>query len=86
MRHLVIYAHPVDTSYGAALRDQVMASLRQAGHEVRLIDLYAEGFDPALSRDERLAYHTPGENERMVGDRTDRFMKYITGGDATRGA
>ncbi len=73
MRHLVVYAHPVDTSYGAALRDQVLASLQQAGHEVRLIDLYAEGFDPALSRDERLAYHTPGENEQMVRAHIDQI-------------
>ncbi|MCC6468333.1 MAG: NAD(P)H-dependent oxidoreductase [Alphaproteobacteria bacterium] len=66
MRCLVIHAHPVETSYGAALRDCVMTTLTQAGHEVRLIDLYAEGFEPALSRAERLAYHKPGENERNV--------------------
>ncbi|MCC7049989.1 MAG: NAD(P)H-dependent oxidoreductase [Alphaproteobacteria bacterium] len=66
MRCLVIYAHPVETSYGAALRDCVTTTLAQAGHEVRLIDLYAEGFEAALSRAERLAYHTPKENERNV--------------------
>ena len=73
MRHLVIYAHPVETSYGAALRDQVMASLQRAGHEARLIDLYAEGFAPALSRQERLDYHTPGANERTVRDHVDHI-------------
>jgi len=66
MRHLVVYAHPVQESYCAALRDRVVASLKAAGHEVRLVDLYAEGFEPTLSRDERLAYHTPEDNERAV--------------------
>jgi len=73
MRHLVIYAHPVETSYGAALRDQVLQSLRRGGHEVRLIDLYAEGFDPVLSRQERIDYHTPGLNERHVRSHIDHL-------------
>jgi len=41
--------------------------LRGAQHEVRLLDLYAENFDPVLSRQERLDYHTAGANENNVG-------------------
>jgi len=73
MRCLVVYAHPVEDSYCAALRDRAMRSLSEAGHEVRLIDLYAEGFDPVLSRAERLAYHTPGDNERTVRRHIERI-------------
>ena len=50
MRCLVLYSHPVETSFCAALRDRVVETLTAAGHEVRVIDLYAEGFQPALSR------------------------------------
>jgi putative NADPH-quinone reductase len=33
---------------------------RAQGHEVRLIDLYAEGFNPVMSAEERRAYHDDG--------------------------
>jgi putative NADPH-quinone reductase len=57
MRVLVIYCHPVETSYNAALHHSVLEGLRSAGHEVDDCDLYAEGFNPVLSREERLGYH-----------------------------
>ena len=66
MRCLVLYVHPVEASFCAALRDRAVETLTAAGHEVRVIDLYGEGFQPALTREERLSYHTPRENERMV--------------------
>jgi len=66
MRCLVVYAHPVAQSYCAALRDRAASALTGSGHEVRVVDLYGEGFDAALSRQERLDYHTSGANERNV--------------------
>ena len=53
---LVIYAHPVETSFHAAMHARAVAALRGAGHEVDDCDLYAEGFNPVLSRQERLNY------------------------------
>jgi len=50
MRLLVVFSHPGPDSFGAALRDRALETLRAAGHEVRLRDLYAEAFDPVLSR------------------------------------
>jgi NAD(P)H dehydrogenase (quinone) len=47
---LVVFAHPVRSSFLGALVDRTMESLREAGAEVRFIDLYAEGFEPAMSR------------------------------------
>ncbi len=55
MRCLVVYCHPVPESFGATLRDTALAALAARGCEVRLVDLYAEGFDPVLSADERRA-------------------------------
>ena len=57
MRILVVYCHPVPESFGAALRDTVMKALAESGNETKLIDLYAEGFDPVMGCDERRVYN-----------------------------
>jgi NAD(P)H dehydrogenase (quinone) len=57
MKCLVVYCHPVPESFCAVVRDAVLATLAARGAEVRLVDLYAEGFDPVLSADERRSYH-----------------------------
>ena len=58
MRVLLIYCHPVEDSYNAALHRAARAALENAGHAVDDCDLYAEGFDPVLSRAERLAWRS----------------------------
>jgi NAD(P)H dehydrogenase (quinone) len=68
MKALVVYCHPLDVSFNAAVRDQVLAGLASAGHEVRLLDLYKMGFDPVLSAQGRTDYHTPGLNEEEVAE------------------
>ncbi|MGA8195203.1 MAG: flavodoxin family protein, partial [Acetobacteraceae bacterium] len=40
--------------------------LIEAGHEVTDVDLYAENFDPVMSRQERLDYLNTDRNERPV--------------------
>lgn len=59
MKALVIYAHPVEGSLTSRARDRVIAALRRGGHEVRLTDLYAEGFRPELSDWERVHHLDP---------------------------
>lgn len=73
MRVLVIYSHPVETSFNAAVHARVVESLREAGHTVDDCDLYAEGFSPVLSRTERLAYHDTAVNQTPVQDYVDRL-------------
>ena len=53
MRVLVLYCHPLDDSFNAAVHRAAVETLRAAGHEVDDCDLYAEGFDPVLRRDEQ---------------------------------
>ena len=36
MRLLIVYCHPVEGSFGSAVRDAVVETARDAGHEVRL--------------------------------------------------
>jgi NAD(P)H dehydrogenase (quinone) len=68
MRALVVYCHPQAESFTAAVRRRVLAGLDAAGHEVRVLDLYAMGFEPVLSAQGRADYHTPGLNETEVAD------------------
>ncbi|KAG5192259.1 NAD(P)H dehydrogenase [Tribonema minus] len=59
-RVLLLYAHPVHegSSYSCALRDAVVSALKDRGHDVRVADLYAEGFEAALSAEELRTYMT----------------------------
>jgi putative NADPH-quinone reductase len=74
MRVLVLYAHPVETSFHAALHRRVVAELQAAGHTVDDCDLYAEGFNPVLSREERLNYHNTAINRAPVQAHVDRLL------------
>ena len=75
MRVLVLYAHPVETSFQAALHSAVVGALTRAGHQVDDCDLYAEGFDPVLSRQERIDYHDLAVNRRNVDPYVERVMR-----------
>ncbi len=56
MRLLMVYCHPNPNSFCGALRSTARAALIDAGHELREIDLYAEGFDPVLAREDLATY------------------------------
>lgn len=74
MRVLVVFAHPVESSFQAALHQRVVDSLAAAGHDIDDCDLYREGFDPVLSRDERLAYHDLTRNRDPVAPYVERVL------------
>lgn len=74
MRVLVVYAHPVETSFVAALHETVVASLRAAGHDVDDCDLYVEAFDPVLSRQNRIDYHDLARNRADVAGYVERLQ------------
>jgi NAD(P)H dehydrogenase (quinone) len=74
MRVLVVYCHPVETSFHAALHQEVLKNLRAAGHEVDDCDLYAEGFNPVLSREERLGYHDVPSNQLPLKPYVERLQ------------
>jgi NAD(P)H dehydrogenase (quinone) len=63
MRVLYLYCHPLPESFHAAVRAEALAGLAAAGHEVDLLDLYAEGFDPVLGEAERRHYHDTAVNQ-----------------------
>ncbi|WGW02279.1 NAD(P)H-dependent oxidoreductase [Tropicibacter oceani] len=58
MKTLIVTAHPLADSLCQHLGGFVAEQLADKGHEVTLCDLYASGFQPALTKAERRGYHT----------------------------
>lgn len=70
-RVLVVYCHPYPDSLIGAARDRVLAGLAAAEHEVRVLDLYAEGFDPAFSAWEREHHHDSPDTKPAITAHVD---------------
>ena len=74
MRILVLFAHPVETSFASSLHAKLVEVLRARGHKVDDCDLHAEGFDPVMSRQDRIDYHNVAVNRRNVAPYVDRLL------------
>jgi putative NADPH-quinone reductase len=74
MKILVLHAHPVEESFNAALHRLIVERLNAAGHAVDDLDLYAEDFNPRLSRAERLAYHHARSADDTVAPYVRRLL------------
>jgi NAD(P)H dehydrogenase (quinone) len=70
-RVLVVYAHPCHDSLIGAAHTALCEGLTQAGHEVRVTDLYALNFDPAMSASERREHRLPGVSEALASHALD---------------
>jgi NAD(P)H dehydrogenase (quinone) len=53
---LFVFCHPDPNSYGATLSRVARETLEAAGHTIRFTDLYAEGFNPVFSLEEKKNY------------------------------
>ena len=73
VRILVVFAHPVETSFVSALHARVAEALRFRGHVVDDLDLYAEKFDPVMSREGLRHYVDTSANTREVEDYVRRL-------------
>jgi NAD(P)H dehydrogenase (quinone) len=49
MKVLIVFAHPEPRSFGRALLERSVSTLRDCGHEVVVSDLYAMGFNPVAT-------------------------------------
>ena len=75
MRVMVVFAHPVETSFNAAIHKVVVEALRGRGHEVDDCDLYAESFPAIMSRADRLLYHDIPANRALAKPWIERLEK-----------
>jgi NAD(P)H dehydrogenase (quinone) len=73
LRILVVFAHPLETSFVSALHARVVGILRAGVHVVDDLDLYAEKFDPVMSREGLLRYVDTNANTREVEGQVQRL-------------
>jgi NAD(P)H dehydrogenase (quinone) len=73
LRILVVFAHPLETSFVSALHVRAVDVLRAGGHVVDDLDLYAEKFDPVMSREGLLQYVDTTANTRGVEEYVHRL-------------
>jgi len=57
MKVLVVFTHPSDRSFNHAILDNIVTGLEQAGHQVKIKDLYKENFNPILTGDDLAKLH-----------------------------
>jgi NAD(P)H dehydrogenase (quinone) len=75
MRVLVVYCHPVPESFCASVKSTTVETLQKAGHEVDLLDLYAENFNPVMPVEERRVYNSMTSAEQCAyPDHVARLM------------
>lgn len=68
MKCLLVLAHPLANSLNATLAQAAAAALRDAGHEVKVRNLYETGFSPALTTAERQGYYTGFDSSRIAAE------------------
>ena len=68
MKALIVYCHPSHKSFNHAVLETVQAELNAAGAEHRLIDLYAEGFQPVLTLDDWSEYEDTSCNTARIAE------------------
>jgi putative NADPH-quinone reductase len=74
VRFLVVYGHPVPGSFSAAVLDRLVVALEAESHQVDLIDLYADHFDPVLAEAQRQAVFDPDTADPVVADHVRRLL------------
>lgn len=74
MRALIVYCHPSATSFNHAVLDTVLDELSQAGADTRVIDLYAEQFQPALTLDDWTEYEDTSCNTSRIAPHVESLQ------------
>lgn len=75
MRVLYLYCHPLEESFHAALLQESLKGLVEAGHDADVLDLYKEGFDPVLSARGRRDYHDTSKNQAGLERHAERLRR-----------
>ncbi len=75
MKCLIVTAHPLKDSLCATLTQNVVNTLKQAGHEVMVEDLYEEKFEPALTVNERQSYYAKSYDASNVAAQVERLQE-----------
>ena len=71
----VVHCHPLTDSYDHALFLATVETLEACGHRVVATDLYREGFQPAMSEQERRTYMSNDYDGSAVAPYIDKLKK-----------
>lgn len=81
MRVLVVFNHPYEGSYCNAILNSVTRSLSQSGHDVDLIHLDNEEFDPVIRAQElkafALARKAPQEAQQLLSGQVMQYKERL---------
>lgn len=66
MKATIIFAHPWHGSYNKAVLDEASQALEQGGHEITVIDLNKDGFNPVMTEADLAAYGQRKSADPMV--------------------
>jgi NAD(P)H dehydrogenase (quinone) len=70
MNVLIVYAHPEPKSFNGAMKDVAVETLRGAGHEVVVSDLYAMGFNPVAGQGDMMGERSKTESFSLAREQT----------------
>lgn len=73
MNVLVVYCHPCEDSFNAAVLKAAIGALEERGHQIRISDLYGGGFDPVMRAAEWHRYHDAGQNMEPVSEQVENL-------------
>ncbi len=73
MKVLIVFTHPNPNSFNHALLESISEGLKQAGHEVKIKDLYQEKFDPILKAED-LAQLQQGITPEKIAKEQDQLL------------
>jgi len=75
MRTLIVYAHPWDGSFNRSVLDTVVNAAKKVNNQVEIIDLYKDGFNPAMSEKDLQLYSQGKFVDPLVGDYQNKIMQ-----------
>ncbi len=75
MDTLIVYCHPYPNSFGHAELEAVVSRLEREGRTYEVIDLYEEGFNPVLTREELAVYFKGEALDPMVTRHQELLLK-----------
>ena len=70
---LIVYCHPYELSFNHAVLTAVEEGLDRAGRSFEVADLYADGFNPAISAPELALYNEGGHTDPLVARYQDQL-------------
>lgn len=75
MRTVIVFNHPYEKSYCSAILTAITKGLQKADHEVDLMHLDNDGFNPAMSRADLKAFMEHHAVDPLVTDYNERLKK-----------